>query len=84
MSSIFEFLNLFQDPANVRVAVVSFAVAIFSIWWILRFRIGNDRHSVMNNGSSSRESAKWYIPYVKDALPYGVCAIKVSFKTNYS
>ena len=77
-TSIFEFLSLFQDPANARVLAVSFVVGIFSIFWILRLRIGNNQHSNMNNGTN-HESAKWYIPYVSNALPYGVFAVKVRF-----
>ena len=77
-TSIFEFLSLFQDPANARVLAVSFVVGIFSIFWILRLRIGNNQHSNINNGTN-HESAKWYIPYVSKALPYGVFAVKVRF-----
>ena len=35
----------------------------------------------MNNGTN-HESAKWYIPYVSNALPYGVFAVKVRFFLN--
>ncbi len=75
--TVYEVFTLFQDPANLRVAVVSFAIAIFSVWWILRFRIGQQKSHMMKNGANTRESLKWYIPYVKGVLPYGVHAIKV-------